>query len=396
MDETTKPVDRQTLYEEVWTEPVSAVAPRYGLSDVGLAKLCRRLSIPLPMRGYWAKIRAGKKMGRAALPPLPAETFVRIPDPVRTDEAARLEKSKAAQREARAVVKRKVVERPPGDLVESTLVTQARARLSTDQGWNDPKGLRHAPKEVLDISVSATSLDRALTLVDRLLLLLEAQGMRASVDAEKARTCLKWESTIQWFGISEKISRSVHVKTAAEERQQRQYYDSWRTGKRVEAPQIPDFDYAPTGLLTISVGGRNWNDTPRTSLDDRLDAVAADILAHFVKTRDQEAEQARKRTIAAAEMAAYNAVMERRKEECQFERGLVRESWRHYRAELIRKYVAAALARGPGPDKTQEYLDDWASRALLKADHLDPLVDMSDLILDAPEPERPQRWWWPR
>ncbi len=147
-------------------------------------------------------------------------------------------------------------------------------------------------------------------------------------------------------------------------------------------------------LLTVSVGGRNWNDTPRTSLDDRLDAVAADILAHFVKTRDDEAEQARKKAIADAKMAAYNAVMERRKSERQFERGLLRESWRHYRADLIRKYVAAALARGPGPEGTQQSLENWASWALLKADRLDPLVEMSDVILDAPEPERPSRWGW--
>lgn len=31
--------DRATLLEEVWSEPVQAVAPRYGLSAVGLKKL---------------------------------------------------------------------------------------------------------------------------------------------------------------------------------------------------------------------------------------------------------------------------------------------------------------------------------------------------------------------
>jgi hypothetical protein len=64
-------IDRRSLYEEVWKEPVRIVAPRYGLSDVGLAKLCRRLAIPLPSRGYWAKVAAGKIMGRPALPPTP-------------------------------------------------------------------------------------------------------------------------------------------------------------------------------------------------------------------------------------------------------------------------------------------------------------------------------------
>jgi hypothetical protein len=70
MGDASKPVDRETLYNEVWTEPVTVVAQRYGLSDVGLAKICRSLAIPLPSRGYWAKIKAGKIMGRAPLPAL--------------------------------------------------------------------------------------------------------------------------------------------------------------------------------------------------------------------------------------------------------------------------------------------------------------------------------------
>ena len=68
MEKRDKPVDRETLYNEVWTDPVTVVAPRYGLSDVGLAKICRALAIPLPSRGYWAKVKAGRVMGRAPLP----------------------------------------------------------------------------------------------------------------------------------------------------------------------------------------------------------------------------------------------------------------------------------------------------------------------------------------
>lgn len=70
MENTDKPVDRETLYNEVWSEPVTVVAPRYGLSDVGLAKICRALAIPLPSRGYWAKVKAGRIMSRAPLPKL--------------------------------------------------------------------------------------------------------------------------------------------------------------------------------------------------------------------------------------------------------------------------------------------------------------------------------------
>jgi hypothetical protein len=40
----------------------SMVASRYGLSNVGLKKLCVRLQILTLPRGYWAKLKAGKRV----------------------------------------------------------------------------------------------------------------------------------------------------------------------------------------------------------------------------------------------------------------------------------------------------------------------------------------------
>jgi hypothetical protein len=61
--------NREEIYEEIWSEPTQHVARRYNLSDVGLAKVCRKLNIPRPGRGYWAKKAAGKPLPRR--PPLP-------------------------------------------------------------------------------------------------------------------------------------------------------------------------------------------------------------------------------------------------------------------------------------------------------------------------------------
>jgi hypothetical protein len=41
------------------------VAADFGISDVGLAKVCERHRVPRPVRGYWAKLAAGKKAKRA-------------------------------------------------------------------------------------------------------------------------------------------------------------------------------------------------------------------------------------------------------------------------------------------------------------------------------------------
>jgi hypothetical protein len=64
--------EREVLYLLVWEAPMSEVAYRLGISDVGLAKVCRRAAIPRPARGYWAKVAAGSGLKPPNLPPAPA------------------------------------------------------------------------------------------------------------------------------------------------------------------------------------------------------------------------------------------------------------------------------------------------------------------------------------
>ena len=64
-------LDRRTLFERVWSEPVEKLATSWGLSGRGLAKVCKRLQIPLPSRGFWATTRAGRRIRRPPLPELP-------------------------------------------------------------------------------------------------------------------------------------------------------------------------------------------------------------------------------------------------------------------------------------------------------------------------------------
>ncbi|GHC08855.1 hypothetical protein GCM10010080_24880 [Thermomonas carbonis] len=53
----------------MWSKPIKDLAPDFGISDVALAKFCRKHSVPLPGRGYWAKLKAGKPVMAFTLPP---------------------------------------------------------------------------------------------------------------------------------------------------------------------------------------------------------------------------------------------------------------------------------------------------------------------------------------
>lgn len=59
---------RSELYAKVWSTPMTKLAAELGISDVGLAKACRRHAVPAPPRGYWAKLSAGQTPPKTALP----------------------------------------------------------------------------------------------------------------------------------------------------------------------------------------------------------------------------------------------------------------------------------------------------------------------------------------
>lgn len=59
---------REQLYDLVWSEPMQRLSKKIGISDVAIAKHCRRIGVPVPERGYWNKLQAGHTVTRTPLP----------------------------------------------------------------------------------------------------------------------------------------------------------------------------------------------------------------------------------------------------------------------------------------------------------------------------------------
>src|ERR1700685_961396 len=62
--------NREELYAEVWEKPLTALEAKYGVSAVAIGKTCRKLQVPLPGRGYWAKKAHGHTVKCKPLPKL--------------------------------------------------------------------------------------------------------------------------------------------------------------------------------------------------------------------------------------------------------------------------------------------------------------------------------------
>ena len=63
-------LSRQALYAMLWSQPLSSIAREIGISANGQAKICDRMLVPYPGRGYWAKVQSGHL--QPPPPPLPA------------------------------------------------------------------------------------------------------------------------------------------------------------------------------------------------------------------------------------------------------------------------------------------------------------------------------------
>ncbi len=62
--------EREKLYEEIWAEAMTKVAPRYGVSDVWLKKKCLLWDIPIPSREYRGRVAHGQNPAKTPLPEL--------------------------------------------------------------------------------------------------------------------------------------------------------------------------------------------------------------------------------------------------------------------------------------------------------------------------------------
>lgn len=164
-------VSREELYEQIWTEPMTTVAKRYGVSSNYLGRICERLKVPRPPRGYWAKLNAGKKVRRPPLPP------ARPSD----EHAWRTERIWGSGGV------------PPEHPPSATPTLPPRARATIVRGglhaivWgakeafasaaHDREGyLRPDRWEVPDILVSRAAVPRALRFMNALFIALEARG----------------------------------------------------------------------------------------------------------------------------------------------------------------------------------------------------------------------------
>lgn len=367
--------DRAKLLEEVWAEPVQIVAKRYGLSDVGLKKLCSRLLIPTPPRGYWAKRKAGR-----AVPSCPLlKPFKGNPRHLCRFVARPVSPSVVDSPVDERLLPVLAFERDPDNRIQvpsretrwHPLVAATRDSFKT--AYKDSRGMPIPDGKGFDIAVSAEQRMRALRALNALVKALEKRGHRV-IPGDR-------HVIVELFGVHLSLSvfeatkRSNYVPTVQQvAAKNRGEYSYW-----------PRYQYTPSGKLELRCGegyGAVIKDDAQASIEEQLNKAVEVLAGRAVSILRYREEQER-----------LNEIRERRRREAQAQQAiqdaekkkleqLIEDAQRWQKAEVIRAFLRAqeVCASGEGAlfDQQLEFLA-WA-RA--KADWLDPLVQHPDSILD--------------
>jgi hypothetical protein len=234
--------NREEIYAEIWEQPLVKVAAKYGISAVMLGKVCHKLQIPLPGRGYWTKKEFGKPVQKIPLPAakdLPVvQRLKELPSdgpqpPIPTPEPTDPEYQRILQIEARAVVVDPAATRHKLVLAAAKSLVHAEPdnRGVVQTRWNEA---------CLDLRVSKNSIDRALNVINAVILLLEAEKFPVTIRSDRHGT------SAQVFGQS--VPFSIVEKTREKSRKEVKEYSYAHTV----------IEYQPSGELEFRAGDDHY------------------------------------------------------------------------------------------------------------------------------------------
>lgn len=350
------------------------VARDLGISDVGLAKLCRRHAIPTPERGHWAKLKHGKRVDQPPLPTLEAGDSELIELPPLVD----------SRRSASIPTEGIGIQVPPEltdphPFVERTAASLRGARPD-EHGRVTPRAHRALP-----VAVAPSSVDRAMRVLDALVKTLESRGHvvgRTVLDGRDRLTATVSHETIG-IEFSEELNREVRELTRAEQAEKAKY--PWR----YSSVQYRRF---PSGRLSLRIDHaetlglrKHWADGSRQRIERCLDAFVLQLerFAEAIKRQRLEREEAERRR-RAWETERYEKLRQIGEEEERV-RTLERQAEQWRKSQEVRQFIEAVRAAGSsGADTVPQGSDlqRWLEWASAHADRMDPLVKSPPSILD--------------
>ncbi|MEY9583327.1 hypothetical protein [Sinorhizobium fredii] len=288
-------ITREALYELVWSTAGAQAAAALDVSDSYLIRVCHKLEVPRPSRGYWAMREAGRAPERPPLPPAGPVT------------PRGWSKSTRPPRPYRPPVTRKApTKRTPEVDPKHELIRDAEGWFRNAEPGADGYYLKPRKKLVVDVSASGPGLAKCLRFADRLFKTLEGLGHRVMIAPtfELTRVALDprqeqpppagariWSPLRPTVAFVHRMPVGLAVAevgeivvmhyvgygnfVTAEEFNRKKRFGPTRTREMpVPCGRLKLTAYSP--LLGVP-WSREWVETPGSPLDERLETIVAAI-----------------------------------------------------------------------------------------------------------------------
>lgn len=305
-------LNRTKLYEMVWEKPVTRLAKKFGLSDVGFAKICRKHDIPLPERGHWARLAAGQKVLKRPLSDPENDEAIEIYERKPVSEEIRASQRKQKERERQLVESVGVIEVPsvldsPHKLTRMTQkffddlirkIDKWERRKPSRIGFPDwqewPPRAEHGrytcrASDGYSLTVSLEKLDCALRFLDTLVKTLEKNGFKIQNDVQVDRGVKVVEAFKDGEGVRFHLSEGYKRRRLTPEELK---------AVREESRFASEYEMTPSGKFTFAINGREswtekkWMESSR-SIEEQLSAIVAEFIDLVPRQKQIRIDRAR-------------------------------------------------------------------------------------------------------
>lgn len=399
--------NREKLYEEVWAKPVVQVAVQYGVSDVAIHKVCKSLNVPVPPRGYWARLRAGEKIKKPFLPAVKgiiektgSKTFVGIKVPVSPQRTLAFLTEDESQKVIIAAEQIQVSDE------DAKIHKKIRVYQSKIKEWNKndrkPEGAQRGFKNYTNHPpflagvISNETLPRVYRILDALYRQIEMLG--GSVNDDLSLQIRNEHMSLEIFEAQDEIKHEI---TRQEAQELVIYEDAMRHNKWASKPNIRKYDYIFNGKLRICINqNRYYRDSEKEKVEGRLGNMLIELYeeSEVVRKNREDYEEAKRKE--AEEKLLREERKIRYNEEVDKTIALVNMAQDYDMACKIRAYINAMEPKADMNDKKTAEGIDWAKK---KADWFDPIVAREDELFGEREHEKNENekalkkasiYWW--
>lgn len=359
-------ISRADLYDRVWKTPLRKLATEFGISDVGLAKACRRHDIPTPPQGHWTRVEHGKGVERPPLPAAPNGDAV----------ALSLEQGRAQRLTAEAPAPSVVYVQVAPDtatltpFAKATLATLSKAK-PTAAGLVLCGGAAH-----FQCTVNPALAERACRILDAIERKLPELGGQVTRGTDKNPLYLDFSGQPVTFTLTERYTRTEFIPES----------------ERKSPYPRKEYAYHLTGELKLAIEGyfdgrKTWSDGARAKLEEKLPEVLAGLAAAAAAMKQLAEERAEQSRRWEEQARIRQEQEEKARKRAAFREAFATEAagWQRYQAAA--EYLAHLCKRLEGQPPVPELSTEWLAHAEQAVADLDPTKRRLQLLHDGVKPD---------